>query len=73
MFVHYKTDDPYIVELIKFKEIVQKNRNSESLNIEWVNSIVSEFTTSYRELCISSGELELLEKVDMANHMVQYR
>ncbi len=73
MFVHYKTDDPYVLELIKFKELVQMARNSEGINVEWVSIKMLNFSVSFRELCISSGELDLLEKIDIANHMLLFK
>lgn len=72
MFVHYKTDDPYVMELIRFKELVMIARNSEEINMSWVDNKMKDFSTSFRELCISSGELELLEKLDIQNYMAQY-
>jgi hypothetical protein len=71
MFVHYTTTDPYVLDLIKFKELVQAARSNEGINPEWVDNKSKEFSVSFRELCISTGELDLLEKIDILKHMCQ--
>lgn len=72
MFVHYTTNDPYVLELIKFKQMVQESKNNEGVNQNWVNNNMNYFSISFRELCISSGELELLEKIDISNYMIHF-
>ncbi|MBL7921147.1 MAG: hypothetical protein JNJ40_12590 [Bacteroidia bacterium] len=72
MFVHYKTNDPYVIELIRFKELILIARNDEEININWVQEKIKDFSVSFRELCISSGELQLLEKLDIQSFMSKY-
>lgn len=73
MFIYYNTNDPYVLEVIRFKNMVQTARNNEGVNANWVKTKIPDLKLSFRELCVSSGELDLLEKIDISNHMTSFK
>lgn len=71
LFIHYQTDDPYVLEAIRFRELIDTARTSVEFGERWLYSYQSEFTVSIRELLISTGELDILERIDINKHMIQ--
>jgi len=71
LYIHYTTTDPYVQEVIRFKQILEISKENNEISDRWLKSHQAEFECSYRELLIASGELDVLEKIDIETHMVK--
>ncbi len=73
LYIQYKTDDPYVLQIMKFKELINISRNKGVIDYKWLVSHLDNFTIDFRELCVSSGELELLETYDINQFMKEFQ
>ncbi len=71
LYLYYKTDDPFVEEVLGFSQLVRKSRKNTDLNHSWFTVTHPEFAHNYRELLIAAGELETLENIDIQQHMRQ--
>jgi hypothetical protein len=69
LYIQYRTDDAYVLEIMKFKELINLSRKNGKSDLKWILSHLTDFSLNFRELCISSGELELLEIQDINSFM----
>jgi hypothetical protein len=71
LYIYYKTNDPYVKEIIQFKELVNIAKQKSEVCEQWILKQKNNFTIDYRELFVSSGELDLLERIDIEKYMLQ--
>jgi hypothetical protein len=72
MYIHYTSNDEYVNEIVRFKQLVHILKGTDLIDNDWINTILVDFEIPFRELCISSGELDLLEKIDIINFMAKF-
>ena len=71
LYIQYKTSDEYVIQIMKFKELVNLAKKNGKTDLGWLMSHLSELSIEFRELCVSSGELELLEIYDINSYMIK--
>jgi hypothetical protein len=71
LYIQYKTSDDYVIQIMKFKELVNLAKRNGKTDLDWLVSHLPEFSIEFRELCVSSGEIELLEIYDIDTFMVK--
>jgi hypothetical protein len=73
IYLYYKTEDDFVKKVIQFKSLLKKERTIGALNYHWFTNVHAEFAGNYRELLAASGEMEILEKVDIEYYMAQLK
>ena len=72
LYIQYKTSDDYVMQIMKFKELVNLTKKTGKTDLDWLISHLPEFKIEFRELCVSSGEIELLEIYDINTFMLKF-
>ena len=72
LYIQYKTSDDYVIQIMKFKELVNMAKKNGKTDLGWLISHLPEFKIEFRELCVSSGEIELLEIYDINTYMIKF-
>jgi hypothetical protein len=70
IYLYYRTDDDYVKKVVQFKMLLKKE-SSNTLNFQWFTNQHPEYAGNYREMLAASGELEILERVDIEHYMAQ--
>lgn len=70
LFLYYKTNDSFVQSIIDFKKMIDKF-SKKDITLSWIGKLSKELTSNYRELFLSAGEYELLEKLDIEKYMIQ--
>lgn len=71
LYLHYKTDDFYVQEVMRAKELIEAARVHNEINSDWLKANIAISSIPLRELLVVSGELDLLEKMDIEQYMIQ--
>jgi hypothetical protein len=71
LYIHYTTNDPYVEQVVRFKQLLEIAKENNEISERWLKNQQKDFGISYRELLVASGELDVLEKIDIDTHMLK--
>ena len=65
LYLYYKTDDLFVQDVLKFKQLLNQAKEKGIVSMEWVHNQQEIFPHSFREMLIAAGEFEALEQLDI--------
>lgn len=69
LFLYIDTKDPFVLEAVKFKELLSGVSDKRKINNEFLDKHSTMFKSSMRELLVATGEFDILEQNDMREFM----
>ncbi len=69
IYLYYKTDDPFVQDVLEFKQLLNQAKEEGSVNMKWVHKQQENFSHSFRGMLIAGGEFEALEQLDIEMYM----
>jgi hypothetical protein len=72
-FLKIASTDEKITEVLDFYKALQAIPEDEKITLNQLKSLKADYGNSYRELLLAVGELEVLEEIDVNEHMLEIK
>lgn len=69
LYLHYAIDDVFVENVVRLKKLIDIT-TSKDINMSWINNLAPELKQDLRVLLLAAGELDILEKIDIEQHML---
>jgi hypothetical protein len=69
LYLHYAIEDVFVDNVVKLKKLVDKT-DSKDINMSWIDNLDTELKQDFRMLLLAASELDILEKLDIEQHML---